>query len=73
MYSHQLQNVFNAYRPLRSEADTFVLRHGNAHLHTTLATCQKMPGLSIKILGHPSYSPNLVLSEFHLIRLLWNG
>ncbi|PIC29038.1 hypothetical protein B9Z55_020757 [Caenorhabditis nigoni] len=73
MYSHQLHNVFNAYCPLRAEADTFVLRHDNAHLHTTLATCQKMPGLSIKVLKHPSYSPDLVLSEFYVLRSLWNG
>jgi len=40
--------------------------HDNAPAHRTLATQKKIAYLGFQFLDHPTYSPNLTPSDFHL-------
>jgi len=41
--------------------------------HTSLQTRQKLLALGWNILPHPPYSPDIALSDYHLIRFLQNS
>jgi histone-lysine N-methyltransferase SETMAR len=40
--------------------------HDNALAHQAIATHTKLPYLGFQHLDHPPYSPDLVLSDYHL-------
>jgi len=44
--------------------------HDNAPAHRTLATLKKLAYLGLQCLDHPSYSPNLAPSDYHLFPVL---
>jgi len=41
--------------------------HDNAHAHWALATQKKLAYLGFQCLDHPPYSPDLALSDYHLL------
>ena len=47
--------------------------HGNAPAHRTLATQKKLAYLGFQCLDHPSYSPDLAPSDYHLFPGLKNN
>jgi hypothetical protein len=42
------------------------LQHDNARPHTARHTVKQIQDLSLEVLPHPPYSPDLVRSDFHL-------
>ena len=41
--------------------------------HTSLVTCQKLVELGYGVLAHPSYSPNLAPTDYHLFLSIQNS
>jgi histone-lysine N-methyltransferase SETMAR len=46
--------------------------HDNAPTHRALATPKKLAYLGFQCLDHPTYSPDLALSDYHLLQGLKN-
>jgi len=42
------------------------LQHHNSRPHTARHTVKQIQGLQMEVLPHPSYSPDLARSDFHL-------
>jgi len=73
VYCEQLQKLSDAIAQKRPELINrkgVMFHHDNARPHTNL-TRQKL--LQHGMLPHPSYSPNLIPSDFHLFRSLQNS
>ena len=51
----------------------FLLQHDNARPHASLKTVEHIVKLGWTVLPHPSYSPDLVPSDFHLFRPMKDG
>ena len=49
-------------------AKGFLFLHDNTPTHLALATQKKLAYLGLQCLNHPSYSPDLALSDYHLLR-----
>jgi histone-lysine N-methyltransferase SETMAR len=47
-----------------------LFQHDNAHPHTSLRTREHITKMGWTVLPHPSYSPDLTLSDFHLFGAL---
>lgn len=47
-----------------------LFHHDNAPAHSTTIARQKLTELRFKVVPHPSYSPDLALSDFHLFSKL---
>jgi len=47
-----------------------LIQHDNARPHTSLRTQETIAKFGWTVLLHPSYSPDLALSDFHLFGLL---
>jgi hypothetical protein len=52
---------------------TFLLQHNNARPHSSLRTIGHVAKFGWIFLQHPSYSPELVPSDFHLFGPMKNG
>ena len=52
---------------------TFLLQHDNARPHTSLKTVEHIANLGWTVLPHPTYSPDLAPSDFHLLGLMKDG
>ena len=72
LYCEQLQNLKVALQANRSERRKVRLLHDNAKPHTSKITRQKLEEFGWEILRHPSYSPYLAPSDYHLFRSLGN-
>jgi hypothetical protein len=49
-----------------------VLLHDNVHLHTAVHTQALLEHFKRELFDHPSYSPHLTPSEYHLFTYLKN-
>ena len=75
-YCEQLVNMKAALtqkRPALVNREKIVFHHDNAKPHTSVTTVQKLMEFSWDVLPHPSYSPDLAPSDFHLFRSLQNS
>ena len=72
LYCEQLQNLKVALQANRSERRKVRLLHDNAKPHTSKITRQKLEEFGWEVLRHPSYSPYLAPSDYHLFRSLGN-
>jgi len=52
---------------------TFLLQHDNARPHTSLKTVKHIANLGWTVLPHPTYSPGLAPSDFHLFGPMKDG
>ena len=48
------------------EMSKVLLQHDNARPHTSLKTCEVISSFGWTTISHPSYLPDLALSDFHL-------
>jgi len=67
-YSHllvQLKDILKKKRHGKITKDVLLL-HENAPAYRALATQKKLAYLDFQCLDHPSYSPDLALSDYHL-------
>ena len=74
-YCQQLNDLKTAVqekRPGMFNRKDFILHHNNARPHAALGNRQKIAELDWKILSHPSYSPDLAPSNYHLFLSLQN-
>ena len=65
------EDIRNKRRDLQSKGAIF--HQDNARPHTANRTLEKIDTLSWELLTHPAYSPDLALSDFHLLGLLKNN
>jgi len=68
----KLNNAIQKKRPELINRKGVVFHHNNARPHISLATHLKLRELGWEILMHPSYSPDLAPSDYHLFRALQN-
>jgi len=61
----QLKDILKEKR--RGKVTKWVLLHHNALAHRALATQKKLVYLSLQCLDHPTYSPELAPSYYHLL------
>lgn len=54
---------------VRTAKTTFLVHHSNVRPHTSLKTVEYIAHLGCTVLPHPSYSLDLVPSDFHLFTL----
>ena len=76
IYCEQLQRLSDSIQQKRPELVNrkgVVFHHDNARPHISLITRQKLLDLRWDVLPHPSYSPDLAPSDFHLFRSLQNS
>ena len=76
IYCEQLQKLSDAIAQKRPELINrkgVMFHHDNARPHTSLVIRQKLLQHCWNVLSHPSYSPDLALSDFHLFRSLQNS
>lgn len=76
VYCRQLDSLNEAIiqkRPELVDPKRVVLHHDNAKPHTSLMTREKISQLGWEVLPHPSYSPDLAPSDFHLFLSLQNS
>jgi len=76
MSTVQLQKLSDAIAQKHPELinrKDVVFYHDNARSHTSLITRQKLLQHGWDVLSHPSYSPDLAPSDFHLFRSLQNS
>ena len=75
IYCEQLQKLsaIAQKRPELINRKGVVFHHDNARPHTSLVIRQKLLQHCWNVLPHPSYSPDLALSDFHLFRSLQNS
>jgi histone-lysine N-methyltransferase SETMAR len=73
-YCEVLLKLWDAIRIKRPSqlAVGVLLHHDNARPHTTQATHERIQELQWALLEHPSYSPDLASSDFHLFGPLKN-
>ena len=67
-YIKTLQKLKQRYwrvRPNRNPGD-MLIQHDNAHPHSSLQTQEAIAKFGWTVLPHPSYSPDLAPSDFHL-------
>ena len=57
-------------RPSLANRMGVTFQHDNARPHASLKTRKKLLELNWDVLPHPPYSPDLVPSDFHLLRSL---
>jgi hypothetical protein len=62
---HRVVQAMRNIRP-RSRADTWFLHHDNAPAHRSKVCTEYLTSSRLKVLEHPSYSPNLALFDFAL-------
>jgi histone-lysine N-methyltransferase SETMAR len=72
LYCTQLENLKVALQAKRPERRKVRLLHDNARPHVSKVTRQKLEELGWELLPHPSYSPDLAPSDYHLFRSLRN-
>ena len=53
--------------------DKVILQHGNARQHVTRPLKTYLETLKWEVLPHPSYSPNVAPSDYHLFRSMAHG
>lgn len=76
VYIQQLTKLSDAIQAKRPEAANHkgvVFHHDNAKPHTCLVTRQKLLDLGWDVLSHPTYSPDLAPSDYHLFRIIQNS
>jgi histone-lysine N-methyltransferase SETMAR len=61
----QLKDILNEKRRGKFNK-RFLFVHDNAPAHRALATQQKLASLGFQCLDHPTYSPDLAPSDYHL-------
>ena len=61
----ELKNILKEKRPWKFTKEVLFL-DDNAPAHRALATQKKMAYLGFQCLGHPTYSPDLAPSDYHL-------
>ena len=71
-YIRTLQKLKQCYRRVRPSRNpgNMLIQHDNARPHTSLRTQETIAKFGWTVLLHPSYSPDLALSDFHLFGLL---
>jgi len=67
----QLKDILKEKRHVKVTKGVLFLRH-NAPAHRALATHKKLAYLGFQCLDHPSYSPDLAPSDYHLFPGLKN-
>ena len=73
VYCHQLEKLKTAVqekRPSLANLKSVIFQHDNATPLASLKTRKKLLELNWDVLPHPPYSPDLVPSDFHLLRSL---
>ena len=65
-YCANLQSLKQCIHRIRPERNTFLLHHNNARPHCSAQTQDTMTCLKFTVVPHPSYSPDLVPSDFWL-------
>ena len=60
-----LKKRFQRLRHHNNPRDVLI-QHDNARPHTSLRTSEHITKLGLAVLLHPSYSPDLATSDFHL-------
>ena len=69
----QLKAALDEKRPELVNRKRIIFHQDNARLHVSLMTKQKILQLGWEVLIHPSYSPDITPSDFHLFRSLQNS
>jgi hypothetical protein len=72
VYCETLKKLHRAIQKKRQGMLTpsIVLLHDNAYLYTAVHTQALLEHFNWKLLDHPSYSPDLILSDYHLFTYL---
>jgi len=69
----RLRDVVQQKHPELVNRKSVIFYHDNARSHTPLRTREKLLEISWGVLLHPSYSPDLAPSNYHLFRSLQNS
>ena len=69
----KLKQEIQRKRPQLARRGDILLQHDNARPHKAIVTQKKISDLGWEVLSHPSYSPDLAPSDFHLFRSLQNA
>ena len=75
VYCRQLMKLDKEIKEKRSGMDTrkgVIFHQDNARPHTSLTTRKKLLESGWEVMPHPSYSPDLALSDYNLFRSLQN-
>ena len=73
IYCHQLANLnkeLSKKHPALFNRKKVILHHDNARPNVSLARQKKIMELGWEVLSHPSYSPDLAPSDYHLFLAL---
>uniref|UniRef100_A0A1I7YDW0 Mariner Mos1 transposase n=1 Tax=Steinernema glaseri TaxID=37863 RepID=A0A1I7YDW0_9BILA len=70
--TEQLQKLADAIKEKRPHMTDVILQHDNARPHVANLTRTKLEELGWEVLAHPSYSPDLAPSDYHLFRSMSN-
>jgi histone-lysine N-methyltransferase SETMAR len=74
LYCQQLRRLEEAIQQKRpGRRHGVILQHDNGRAHTANMTKAAIQELDWEILPHPSYSPDLAPSDYHLFRSLFNN
>ena len=68
----KLDKEIKEKRPELATRKGIIFHSDNARPHTSLVTRKKLLELGWKVMPHPSYSPDLATSDYHLFRSLQN-
>jgi transposase len=63
---HKLSRALHNKRPGRN----IIILHDNAHPHAARLTSEAIAKMGWEVLPHPSYSPDLAPSDYHLFRFV---
>ena len=64
----KLDKKIKEKRPELATRKDVIFHQDNARPHTSLVTRKKLLELDWEVMTHPSYSPDLATSDYHLFR-----
>ena len=74
-YAQQIDEIhqkLQCLKPVLINTEGPILLHSNAWPHTIKPTLERLKKLAYKILPHPTYSPDLLQSNYHFFKCLIN-